>query len=61
MEKSDVACFAQQCGAQTKALFSNPAVSKASVAWVFKGEQSCATRCLPGRFRVAQQLVVVYD
>jgi hypothetical protein len=46
MEKSDVACFAQQCGAQTKALFSNPrGIKGVSCLGRCKGEQSCATRC----------------
>jgi hypothetical protein len=46
MEKSDVACFAQQCGEQTKALFSNPrGIKGVSCLGRCKGEQSCATRC----------------
>jgi hypothetical protein len=46
MEQSDVACFAQQCGAQTKALFSNPrGIKGVSCLGRCKGEQSCATRC----------------
>jgi hypothetical protein len=46
MEKSDVACFANKCGAQTKALFSNPrGIKGVSCLGRCKGEQSCATRC----------------
>jgi hypothetical protein len=46
MEKSDVACFAQQCGAQTKALFSSPrGIKGVSCLGRCKGEQSCAMRC----------------
>jgi VDE lipocalin domain len=46
MEKSDVACFAQQCGEQTKALFSNPrGIKGVSCLGRCKGEQACATRC----------------
>lgn len=46
MEKSDVACFANKCGVQTKALFSNPrGIKGVSCLGRCKGEQSCATRC----------------
>jgi len=46
MEKSDVACFANKCGDQTKALFSNPrGIKGVSCLGRCKGEQSCATRC----------------
>jgi hypothetical protein len=46
MEQSDVACFAQQCGDQTKALFSNPrGIKGVSCLGRCKGEQACATRC----------------
>ena len=46
MEQSDVACFINQCGAQTKELFRNPRGIKGIVCLgKCKGEQSCATRC----------------
>lgn len=46
MEQSDVACFVQQCGDQTKALFSNPrGIKGVSCLGRCKGEQACATRC----------------
>ena len=46
MEKSDVACFINQCGPQTKELFRNPRGIKGIVCLgKCKGEQSCATRC----------------
>jgi hypothetical protein len=46
MEQSDVACFIQQCGEETKALFSNPRGIKGVVCLGrCKGEQACATRC----------------
>jgi len=46
MEQSDVGCFVQQCGDQTKALFSNPrGIKGVSCLGRCKGEQACATRC----------------
>lgn len=46
MEQSDVGCFVQKCGEQTKALFSNPrGIKGVSCLGRCKGEQSCATRC----------------
>jgi len=46
MEKSDVSCFMNKCGDQTKALFSNPrGIKGVSCLGRCKGEQSCATRC----------------
>ena len=46
MEKSDVSCFMNKCGVQTKALFSNPrGIKGVSCLGRCKGEQSCATRC----------------
>jgi len=46
MEKSDVSCFVNKCGDQTKALFSNPrGIKGVSCLGRCKGEQSCATRC----------------
>lgn len=46
MEQSDVSCFIQQCGAETKALFSNPrGIKGVSCLGRCKGEQACATRC----------------
>lgn len=46
MEQSDVSCFINKCGAETKALFSNPrGIKGVSCLGRCKGEQSCATRC----------------
>jgi hypothetical protein len=46
MEQSDVGCFVNKCGEQTKALFSNPrGIKGVSCLGRCKGEQSCATRC----------------
>jgi len=46
MEKSDVSCFMNKCGDQTKALFTNPrGIKGVSCLGRCKGEQSCATRC----------------
>mmetsp|Transcript_27021 Transcript_27021/g.38732 ORF Transcript_27021/g.38732 Transcript_27021/m.38732 type:complete len:462 (-) Transcript_27021:93-1478(-) len=46
MEQSDVKCFIQQCGEETKALFANPrGIKGVSCLGRCKGEQSCATRC----------------
>jgi VDE lipocalin domain len=46
MEKSDVGCFINKCGEQTKNLFSNPrGIKGVSCLGRCKGEQSCATRC----------------
>lgn len=46
MEKSDVGCFINKCGDQTKALFSNPrGIKGVTCLGRCKGEQSCATRC----------------
>jgi hypothetical protein len=46
MEQSDVGCFINKCGDQTKNLFSNPrGIKGVSCLGRCKGEQSCATRC----------------
>jgi len=46
MEQSDVGCFINKCGDETKALFSNPrGIKGVSCLGRCKGEQSCATRC----------------
>jgi len=46
MEKSDVGCFMNKCGDQTKNLFSNPrGIKGVSCLGRCKGEQTCATRC----------------
>jgi len=46
MEKSDVGCFVNKCGDETKMLFSNPrGIKGVSCLGRCKGEQSCATRC----------------
>ena len=46
MEQSDVGCFVNKCGDQTKALFSNPrGIKGVTCLGRCKGEQSCATRC----------------
>ncbi|KAI2491228.1 VDE lipocalin domain-containing protein [Fragilaria crotonensis] len=46
MEQSDVGCFINKCGEQTKNLFSNPrGIKGVSCLGRCKGEQSCATRC----------------
>ena len=46
MEQSDVKCFINQCGDQTKALFSNPrGIKGVTCLGRCKGEQACATRC----------------
>ena len=46
MEKSDVGCFINKCGDQTKNLFSNPrGIKGVSCLGRCKGEQTCATRC----------------
>lgn len=46
MEQSDVGCFINKCGDQTKALFSNPrGIKGVSCLGRCKGEQACATRC----------------
>jgi hypothetical protein len=46
MEKSDVGCFMNKCGDQTKALFSNPrGIKGITCLGRCKGEQACATRC----------------
>ena len=46
MEQSDVSCFINKCGDQTKALFSNPrGIKGVTCLGRCKGEQSCATRC----------------
>ena len=46
MEQSDVGCFINKCGDQTKQLFSNPrGIKGVSCLGRCKGEQSCATRC----------------
>ena len=46
MEQSDVGCFVQKCGDQTKALFSNPrGIKGVTCLGRCKGEQACATRC----------------
>jgi len=46
MEQSDVGCFVNQCGEQTKNLFKNPrGIKGVSCLGRCKGEQACATRC----------------
>ncbi|GAX22627.1 hypothetical protein FisN_17Hh008 [Fistulifera solaris] len=46
MEKSDVSCFVQKCGDQTKALFQNPrGIKGVTCLGRCKGEQACATQC----------------
>ena len=46
MEKSDVSCFMNKCGDQTKNLFKNPRVIKgATCLGRCKGEQECSVRC----------------
>lgn len=46
MEQSDVGCFINKCGDQTKDLFSNPrGIKGVSCLGRCKGEQACATRC----------------
>ena len=46
MEQSDVGCFVNKCGDQTKDLFSNPrGIKGVSCLGRCKGEQACATRC----------------
>ena len=46
MQKSDVGCFMNKCGEQTKALFSNPrGIKGVTCLGRCKGEQSCATQC----------------
>lgn len=46
MEQSDVGCFINKCGDQTKQLFTNPrGIKGVSCLGRCKGEQSCATRC----------------
>lgn len=46
MQQSDVGCFMNKCGEQTKNLFSNPrGIKGVSCLGRCKGEQSCATRC----------------
>jgi len=46
MEKSDVSCFINKCGDQTKALFANPrGIKGVTCLGRCKGEQACATRC----------------
>ena len=46
MEKSDVSCFMNKCGDETKNLFTNPrGIKGVSCLGRCKGEQSCATRC----------------
>ena len=46
MEQSDVGCFINQCGEQTKRLFASPrGIKGVSCLGRCKGEQSCATRC----------------
>lgn len=45
MEKSDVGCFINKCGDETKGLFSNPrGIKGVSCLGRCKGEQACATR-----------------
>lgn len=45
-KKSDVGCFINQCGDQTKNLFSNPrGIKGVSCLGRCKGEQACSTRC----------------
>lgn len=46
MEKSDVSCFVNKCGDQTKNLFSNPrGIKGVTCLGRCKGEQTCAMRC----------------
>lgn len=46
MEQSDVGCFVEKCGDQTKNLFSNPrGIKGVTCLGRCKGEQTCATRC----------------
>ncbi|CAB9503922.1 Violaxanthin de-epoxidase, chloroplastic [Seminavis robusta] len=46
MAQSDVGCFVNKCGDQTKELFSNPrGIKGVTCLGRCKGEQSCATRC----------------
>jgi hypothetical protein len=46
MEQSDVSCFINKCGTQTRELFRNPrGVKGVACLGRCKGEQSCATRC----------------
>lgn len=46
MEKSDVGCFVNKCGDQTKDLFKNPrGIKGVSCLGRCKGEQSCAMQC----------------
>jgi hypothetical protein len=46
MEKSDVGCFMNKCGDQTKNLFSNPrGIKGITCLGRCKGEQACAVRC----------------
>lgn len=46
MEKSDVSCFVNKCGEQTKNLFSNPrGIKGVTCLGRCKGEQTCAMQC----------------
>lgn len=46
MEKSDVSCFMNKCGDQTKGLFANPrGIKGVSCLGRCKGEQACSVRC----------------
>lgn len=46
MEQSDVGCFVQKCGDQTKALFANPrGIKGVTCLGQCKGEQACSQRC----------------
>ncbi|CAM9381655.1 unnamed protein product [Chrysoparadoxa australica] len=46
MEQSDVSCFANQCGVQTKSCFTDGSCIKGvTCLGRCKGEQECATRC----------------
>jgi hypothetical protein len=46
MQQSDVGCFVNKCGDQTKNLFRNPrGIKGVACLGRCKGEQSCATRC----------------
>ena len=46
MEKSDVGCFVEKCGPQTKNLFSNPrGIKGVTCLGRCKGEQTCAVQC----------------
>ena len=46
MEQSDVGCFIEKCGDQTKNLFKNPrGIKGVTCLGRCKGEQACATRC----------------